>query len=72
MKFYNIHTISAILVYIIMALCVFIFVSLYELGEYTYTRRCNSFSSHKDAQAALKVYPRLDGNKDGIACNGLK
>lgn len=29
---------------------------------------CNDFARWQDAQAALAQYPRLDADKDGIAC----
>lgn len=49
-----------------------VLVGLFELTGYEIIKTCSSVGSYKEAQDALKEFPRLDGNKDGIACNNLK
>ena len=34
-------------------------------------RTCADFNSQAEAQAALPLWPRLDGDRDGVACERL-
>lgn len=65
------NNILIIFLTMIFVLFLVIFVSFSVLNDYKYVRLCRSFSTQKDAQNALKKYPGLDNNHDGIACNEL-
>lgn len=34
-------------------------------------RTCADFATQAEAQAALPLWPRLDGDRDGVACENL-
>ena len=34
-------------------------------------RTCSDFRTQAEAQAALPLWPRLDGDRDGVACEDL-
>lgn len=45
-------------------------VLFFVYGTMTRVKHCSDFSNQQQAQDALVNNPRLDGNHDGIACNG--
>lgn len=39
------------------------------MWEYSTRGTCKHYASQADAQKDILKYPKLDGNKDGLACN---
>lgn len=74
MNFYKVHwreILVVILLAVIFAYGLFVvFFKYSDAGEVVRTKiTCRHFKNQPDAQKALKDNPRLDGDKDGLACN---
>lgn len=69
LKQLNTYLIISVLVNVFLVFL--ILVSWSELNSYKIYKTCGSFSSREDATKALKKYPNLDRDKNGIACDNL-
>lgn len=45
--------------------------TVWKLNSRRFTMTCADFSSQRAADKMLWLFPTLDGNNDGIACNNL-
>lgn len=49
-------------------LATFLITSLF-MWDYSTRGTCKHYASQAEAQKDILIYPKLDGNKDGLACN---
>lgn len=61
--------VEALVILLLVSLCGAAFS---KLATATFPVTCRSAGSFAHAQTLLHLYPRLDGDKDGVACENLR